>query len=66
MKWVLIAVLWNTTPPQDSMRFFHALYGAKGDCEAAIQALYSNAFNKGIQAQAVCVSDRELGLGPAY
>lgn len=66
MKWVLIVALWNTTPPQDSFKFYTQAFASEQDCQIAAQQLYSMAFNKGIQAQAICKSRDSLGLGTVY
>ena len=62
MKWLLIAALWNTNPPQDSFKFFTETFESKEQCEAALQYLYAKAFDKGVQAQARCYSEQELKL----
>lgn len=62
MKWLLIAALWNTNPPQDSFKFFTETFTSKEQCEAALQYLYAKSFDKGIQAQARCYSEQELKL----
>jgi hypothetical protein len=66
MKWILIAALWNTNPPQDSFKFYTEAFATKQACEVAIQAFYAAAFNNGVQAQATCSSREQLGLGPTY
>ena len=66
MKWLLIATLWNTNPPQDSFKFYTAAFATRQACEDAVQELYAAAFNNGVQAQAVCRSKEQLGLGPTY
>lgn len=66
MKWVLIAALWNTNPPQESFKFYTQPFATKQDCEVAAQELYAAAFNNGVQAQAICRSREQLGLGPVY
>ena len=62
MKWLLIVALWNTNPPQDSFKFYTEVHVSKQRCEAALQQLYAAAFDKGIQAQAICASEAELKL----
>ena len=66
MKWLLIAALWNTNPPQDSFKFYTKAFATKQACELAVQELYAAAFNNGVQAQAACSSQAQLGLGPTY
>ena len=66
MKWLLIAALWNTNPPQDSFKIYTEVFATKQACEDAVQELYTAAFNKGIQAQAACRSQTQLGLSPTY
>ena len=62
MKWVLILAMWNTNPPQDSFKFVTKPYATQTQCEDAIQSAYALAFNNGIQAQAICISEAQLGL----
>lgn len=66
MKWVLIAALWSTNPPQSSFKFYTESFATKQDCEVALQALYAAAFDSGVQAQAICKSRESLGFGPVY
>ena len=62
MKWLLIIALWNTNPPQDSFKFYTQPFASKQECEATLQMFYAKAFDKGIQAQAVCLSENQLKL----
>ena len=62
MQWLLILALWNTNPPQDSFKFFTKPYENWADCQAELEQVYAASFNKGVQAQAVCVSKDDLGL----
>ena len=67
MKWLLIMAMWNTNPPQDSFKFITKPYATQAQCEDALQDAYAIAFNKGVQAQAICVSEQQLGLlRPSY
>ena len=66
MKWVLILALWNTNPPQDSFKFVTDVYDSQEECLEAVQASYSLAFDRGVQAQGVCVSEEGLGLVRSY
>lgn len=66
MKWIMFAALWNTNPPQDSFKFITNTFSSSEACEEGIQVLYDAAFNKGIQAQAVCQSEQQLGLVRSY
>jgi hypothetical protein len=66
MKWLLIATLWSTNPPQDSFKFYTEAFATKQACEIAVQELYAAAFNNGVQAQALCRSQAQLGLGPTF
>ena len=62
MKWLLIAALWNTNPPEDSFKFYTEVHSSKQSCEAAVQNLYAAALDNGVQAQAVCSSEVQLKL----
>lgn len=66
MKWLLVAALWSTNPPQGNFRFYTEAFATKQECEEAVQALYAAAFDKGIHAQAMCKSRDALGFGPVY
>jgi len=66
MKWIMILALWNTNPPQESFKFYTQTFASETACEEAIQDAYAAAFNRGVQAQAVCVSQSSLNLGSSY
>ena len=62
MKWVMILAFWNTTPPQESFKFFTKVFSSQQECEDAIQTVYNAAFNSGTHAQAACISEAQIGL----
>lgn len=66
MKWLLIAALWSTNPPQDDFKFYTKVFYSRADCEAAAQILYAAANEQDVQAKAACKSQTSLGLAPTY
>lgn len=62
MKWVMIVALWNTNPPQDSFSFYTEAFNSEVECLEAVQIVYAEAFNRGVQAQAICKSEVQLNL----
>jgi hypothetical protein len=63
MKWVMIIALWNTDVPQDSFSFYTKAFDSKVECEQAVQLIYIDARERNIQAQGICLSERQLGVG---
>jgi len=63
MKWVMIIALWNTDVPQESFNFYTKAFNSKADCELAVQLIYIDAKERNIQAQGVCLSEAQLGVG---
>lgn len=62
MKWLLIAALWNTNPPQDSFKFYTEAFDSRESCLLSAKALYLAARDEKIQVQVTCASEVDLKL----